>query len=607
MATTTPTESSTAAGLAHFHGKAAKLWSDDAPKAVRRGCLAGENGPGWDAWSEHLRKRRRPSGLGKLLGAKSSPLEWSLPEDLAAALELVAPLTEATRSRGAAETAVELLRPWLAEAAGRPANRALGLECLAVAHALPHMASSCATELWWETLDQLVDAALHAQTDLHADPLATQWLTGELPLTLAWLFSELTACRKLHKPASRNLSQGLLELLDGEGLPHCRNLSLLRPLLACWTRSVAIGKAMKQSVLSEDAASQYEWLVRNSLRLTRHDGSQAFSHDSAGAWNAELFDAALDLGGDEEDAVAASAALPGRQGKKKKSSARLDRGLCPEPANDSEWSEFAVLRTDWSRRAERVFIEYDRAATPLEIDLGKQIAIAGEWTFDLQINGEPAKIESEWQQVCWMSDDDVDYLELEAELTGAARIQRQILLARDERFLLLCDNVLTDSAEKITYRGHLPLADGVAYEPAGESREGLLVAGKPVARVLPLALAEWRADPRGGELQSAGRALELALTGHGANLCCPLFFDLKPTRLKKPFTWRRLTVAEHLEIQPPSTAVGYRVQCGRDQWLFYRSLSQVANRSLLGENVSGEFLAARFTRDGETEELIQIE
>ncbi len=55
-------------------------------------------------------------------------------------------------------------------------------------------------------------------------------------------------------------------------------------------------------------------------------------------------------------------------------------------------------------------------------------------------------------------------------------------------------------------------------------------------------------------------------------------------------------------------AVGYRAQCGRDQWLIYRSLAPKANRTLLGQNTSSEFLVARFLApEGEIDELVEIE
>ena len=71
-------------------------------------------------------------------------------------------------------------------------------------------------------------------------------------------------------------------------------------------------------------------------------------------------------------------------------------------------------------------------------------------------------------------------------------------------------------------------------------------------------------------------------------------------------TWRQLTVAEDLEIIPRDQAVGYRVQVGIEQWLFYRSLVPTTCRSLLGQHLGCEFLCARFLHDGTAEPLVEI-
>jgi hypothetical protein len=46
--------------------------------------------------------------------------------------------------------------------------------------------------------------------------------------------------------------------------------------------------------------------------------------------------------------------------------------------------------------------------------------------------------------------------------------------------------------------------------------------------------------------------------------------------VKRPLTWRRITVAENLALVPREVAAAYRVQVGREQWLFYRSLAAAA-------------------------------
>jgi hypothetical protein len=112
---------------------------------------------------------------------------------------------------------------------------------------------------------------------------------------------------------------------------------------------------------------------------------------------------------------------------------------------------------------------------------------------------------------------------------------------------------------------------------------------------------------------------ELAVGNHGvipsdsaehldrSNLFAPLFLDLDPRRFASPVTWRRLTVAENLEIQPPGVAVGYRVQCGKKQWLIYRSLAPQGNRTLIGHNLCSEFLCGSLDRQGNVTTMVEIE
>src|SRR5205085_225414 len=135
----------------------------------------------------------------------------------------------------------------------------------------------------------------------------------------------------------------------------------------------------------------------------------------------------------------------------------------------------------------------------------------------------------------------------------------------------------------------LPLAADTNWEPEAETRDGLLVRRKVRTAVLPLALHEWRADPRGGTLEQQDRKLVLTQEISGRAICCPLLLDLDQKRCKKQRTWRQLTVGENLEMVPHDVAVGFRAQAARDQWLFYRALGTAGNRTVLGQNIAGEF------------------
>jgi hypothetical protein len=135
-----------------------------------------------------------------------------------------------------------------------------------------------------------------------------------------------------------------------------------------------------------------------------------------------------------------------------------------------------------------------------------------------------------------------------------------------------------------------------------------LIALEPRAQLLPLALAEWKAERGTGALQTIDRSLELRQSGIGPCLFAPLLVDFKTKRFDKPLTWRQLTVADQRQIVSPGEAVGYRIQIGNRQWLVYRSLRDLRNRSVLGQNVNREFLLARFDgKSGDAETLLEVE
>ncbi|MCH5374221.1 MAG: hypothetical protein JJ992_09605, partial [Planctomycetes bacterium] len=223
---------------------------------------------------------------------------------------------------------VGLLERWLTDSESRRAEAAFGLEMLAWTYALPRLAAMLPAAPWCEVLDYLI----HAATDwpdlgLEQDPLSHQWLAGELPLTLAYQFPELPACRGLKTPAAKALSAGLKSLLDGNGLPSADHLHLVRPLLACWTRCCALGAGESAPVYDEQARTHFDWFVRRAVQLTRETGSPVFSNGSFDPLDEELFDVAVGLVGDSDDAAIADQILPGRSARRLKIGTRF---LFPE-------------------------------------------------------------------------------------------------------------------------------------------------------------------------------------------------------------------------------------------------------------------------------------
>ncbi len=598
-------------------------------RAPRRVCRAYESQRGWPAWCKHLADRNLPA-INKLLPDPASALTWALPEgaDSSQALKLTALLGSlagpARRKRPSFEAA---LRSWLgldatldvsSDAPGMgqefiPSTTDFappGLECLAWCGALPQLAAHLPEGLWWQLLNRLTAIAADGAS-ASDDPLAVQLLRAELPLAIAYSFPELEVCQALADVGRRTLAAGAAEMLDGEGLLHCRYLHLMRPLLACWTRcgafAQAVGEASRGAARWENDAAQYPGLLEHALRLSRANGQPVFASLESPRWNPHLLKAALHrAGGDPatrrllrlaEKGAARSRAAGGQKRRKDQ----------PSPSFQGEWAGIAMLRSDWTRTSPRLAVTYGRQVA-MELSVGPRCLWSGTWGLDVRFNGRPLAILGDWEQVAWESDDGVDYLELELQLSDEITVQRHIILARSDAFVFLADAVLGIQQGTIEYHGTLPLKGFSRFQGAVETREGSLAVGRrPAARVLPLALGEWRSTPTRGSLHAGATGLELAQSADGQSLLAPLFIDLSGARLRKEATWRQLTVAQKREIVPRDVAVGYRVQAGKSQWLVYRSLAAPDVRTVLGSNLAHEFLVGQFTAGGRVDTLLEIE
>lgn len=562
----------------------------------------------WNEWAAHLGSRSTRPPWKCMPAGRRWPLSWCRSSAIAAA---AAPGSLGHRleawMRGSLPSlaaVVRQLEPWLQAFGGRVRDEEFALECLGWSYLLPELAAVLPAATWCEVLERLTAlAAESAGAQPPLPPLVDQLLSGELPWTLAYQFGELPRCRALGRAARRRLSEGVLGMLDDVGLPPCAQLDLVRPLLASWTRSLSLVGADGQTCFTAAARSRYARFVRQALQLSRQDGEPVFSTRRASPQDWQWLDAALALAGGEENAAIADQLLPWRAAARAASARRV---FFPDSSVNSQAAQLASLRPNWLRGGEQLVIGHDRGVLRTELNCGTTTLWSGDWPVEVCV-GERRLRPAAWQEICWHSDDDVDYLELEAVWSGDWRLERQVLLAREDRFLWLADALIGPEVESLEYRSVLPLASDVAFQPEPQTREGCLVQRRRLARVLPLALAEWRTAAGAGSLESAEGGLLLQQQARGRRLYAPLFIDLSPDRVKRPVTWRQLTVGEKLQIQPPEVAVGYRVHTGGDQWLFYRSLAPPASRTLLGQNVLHEFLAARFDVEGDADELLAID
>ncbi len=557
---------------------------------------------------------------------------------------------------------------------GRPVRDAtVALEAIAWAEGLPLLKKILGTEDWlailcgsmsangladkkilrsedWLALGEFL-LSLPAEVDsqtLKDQPLVHQLLAGELALTLATRLSRAPLSRRLEKSGQAAISLGLNQILDRQGMLPAEHFRALRSLLACWTRCRTLAAELPRGGSGPRAELRYQRLVRNALRCIRPDGRPLLAEDERNpsegdSWGRELFEAVLNGGAEEIDRRLAAGGLPnlspGAVAKAPKKSADL-----PPPSIYFEDGAIAVMRRNWNRDDERVAVLFAGQTCELELVASGRVAASGAWRFEITQQGQQLQPVSHWESSCWYTDEDVDYLELEIELTGGVKLERQIVLAREDRFLILADALMSPYRGDLEYRSVLPLAPHVEFRGTEESREGFLVHGqaatcptgkqigaacdpasllaqgrraaaggksaasaRPLAQVIPLGLPEWRADQCHGALKTTAEGLELRQSTAGQRLFAPIFIDLDRSRFRRRMTWRQLTVAERLAAVPSETAVGFRVAIGDQQWIIYRSLAAKSNRTLLGHNLATESLIARFGKDGEVTSIVEIE
>jgi hypothetical protein len=290
----------------------------------------------------------------------------------------------------------------------------------------------------------------------------------------------------------------------------------------------------------------------------------------------------------------------------------ISRKLLGEPGRYFEKAEMATMRRTWEQSGCRLAIDFAR--DPMWLDClgsGGRRLLSGEWDIAIRKDGRLLETDVAWSEVCWFSDDDVDYLELEAAVEHECKVQRQLILIREEGLMLFADALLAEHAAHWSIESSWELAPDIDCRSAEKSHEAeLFLRDDPATRqalLLPLSLPEWRRQPSGGKLYEELGRLILRHETQGKRLYSPLALVSRKSLRDLPFTWRRLTVAEDLVIQPAEVAQAFRLQLGAQQLVFYRSLAQPVRRSALGLHLNSEFYAGRFdSEDTAYEAIVEI-
>jgi hypothetical protein len=507
--------------------------------------------------------------------------------------------------------------------AAAPADR--WLACEAAAWALAWMARARrAGGSAGGLLERLVGEARSAEPILAAgDTLPARFVLG-----LARLFRDLEACRQLEAGASGAVSAEIERLSSAGGIVAVAGGGSMVERVVRWTTVRDVATATGEPAWSEAIDRRWREAATTAIRLLGDDGRRV----AAGGlmpvgFTAPLLEAAADLGERRKRSVEA---LSGGRQSRGKPGRFIRRDLHDAAA------AVAIMRTGWARGSLRVLVDYRQAVPHLEIAAGDRMLVDGPWEWRVAHAGDPLDMEGPWTASCWESDRQATFLEITAPLAGGRQFERQVVLLPRERIVVLADAVTRPGgadavtrpggADAVTanaaaevngrhddvrsatlrYQSVVPLAQGLDTDLAAETREAIVFDTRMRMLALPLALPEWRAG-RGGSLDRTADGLTLLQESAGRRLYAPLWLDCDAARIGQPLTWRQLTVADTRINLPAWQAAGFRVQAGQEQWLLYRSLDTPRNRTLLGCNVSCEFLLGRIRPRGTVKRVLEIQ
>lgn len=528
------------------------------------------------------------------------------------------------------EATAELLEGWLAsdsELLAEPRNLLACCELLMV-HA-DQLPATTIGRLWRATLCGALDlsttieqAATTEDWDEHAvdiDDRSGEWITGGLlPWACGLLFDEIKGAPRLARSARSALHSQLESVAVDDGCPDGTILDGLPVLLATLHDAVLIGSLFRRPLWKNSAGRTWTALLKNCAALIAADGHLTIeATDSSRV--AELVASSADLLDTDEAwaTLSRKAASPGtdstRKKKKGKQPSRSPRKKVRRqdiPSWQSDEAEAACLRTTWDESASVAAITHHGDLPFLELAIDGTPLFRGDWGLSVSEDDQLLEFEPAWENVCWHSEPEVDYCEIQFEFEGGPKICRHIMLSRLRQFAIISDAVTEASASELLWETRLPLADGVAVSTRPGTREHILKTGSTTARVFPLILPQDTGDGTAGSIGVTDlddwRSLTLQSPSSTGSLFAPVVIDWSRQNRKSAAEWKRLTTTTAGQIDMAGSAA-FRLQFGSQHLVLYRSLVATRRyRALLGYQTDSETVLADF-RDGEIDEIVIVE
>jgi len=454
-------------------------------------------------------------------------------------------------------------------------------------------------------LERLVKFARHADDSLKGRDTSP----ARFVVALARLFRDIEACRCLEQGATAALVEEIGRLVSDDGAVAIAGdpagSAGVVERVERWAAVREVAAATGGPPPWDDAtAARWQRAAETALRLL---GGQGRILTGAGRLPASFSQRLLEAQLAGKGAVGRTAAAVCRP--QRTIEPRGARRLLPRDLHAAD-SATAIIRTGWNRDALRVLVDYRESVPRLEIATADRLLVDGPWSWRAWLGDRPLEAEGPWTLSCFESDRKATFLEISAALGGGLRLERQVAVLVRDAVVLLADAITAaapPAGTPLRIESRVALGAGLEAEQAEETRDVAVYDTAMRLMAFPLGLPEWTAAPASGRIEAAHGSIALAQESQGGRLYAPLWLDCDPGRSGRPLTWRQLTVADTRQNLPRHQAAGFRVQVGLDQWLLYRALDQPRNRTVLGCNLSCEFLLGRVRPDGTVARTLEIE
>lgn len=458
-------------------------------------------------------------------------------------------------------------------------------------------------------------------TDVAADDDvdATVWIqAGLLPWVCGVLFDDVKGAPKLARAGRKVLNDQLLLITDETGCPTGPVLSRLSEHVARLNDALLVAALFDRSLWKSGGEERFADLLEKAASTVAADGRVCGCLTDDGN-AARLLLAAAELSGEDLPRhwlACLQQINSGKSGGRRKSIVGSPKKRIRKkeiPSWQSDDAETACLRTTWEADAGIATLAFQEDPVSLELVVDGMPLFAGPWGLSIAEDGDELELEDAWECVCWYSDEDVDYCELQLEFDGGPKINRLIMLSRFRKFAVIADVASECSAERLELISQLPLVDELKAARVPGSREWRIKGNRRDIRLFPLALPQDAGYGTAGkmELESEDGAgmpnLVHSNVSESGGLFAPIVIDWSAERRDAEVEWTPLTVTETFELDRTG-AGAFRLKCGKQHLVLYRAVRETPRyRTVLGYMTESETVIADFTKDGELQEILLVE